>query len=60
MPLRPDDLPADELFALLTADPDGLLDEEWYAAKDFIQRIGGRENALLAAAMLRTLEQPED
>lgn len=52
-----DTLPADELLATLMTDPRELLDEERFAVNDFIQRIGGRENALLAAQMLCGLEQ---
>lgn len=59
MVLRLDNLPADTILAALTTDPRDLLDEERFAVNDFIERIGGRENALLAAQMLCGLEQPE-
>jgi hypothetical protein len=59
MVLRLDNLPADAILAVLTTDPRDLLDEERFAVNDFIERIGGRENALLAAQMLCGLEQPE-
>ncbi len=59
MLLRLDDLPAEELLVALTTDPRDLLDEERFAVNDFIERIGGRENALLAAQMLCDLEQQD-
>lgn len=52
-----DNLPAEQLLAALLTDPRDLLDEERFAVNDFIQRIGGRENALRAAQMLCGLEQ---
>lgn len=57
MVLRLDNLPAEEILAALITDPRDLLDEERFAVNDFIERIGGRENALLAAQMLYGLEQ---
>lgn len=56
MVFRLDDLPADEILAALTTHPKDLLDEERFAVNDFITRIGGRDNAILAARMLSTLE----
>jgi len=53
---RIDDLPAEQLRAALMVNLEELPAEEAYAIQDFIQRIGGRENALLAAEMLEELE----
>lgn len=56
MACRIDDLPAEQLRAALMVDLEELPAEEAYAIQDFIERIGGRENALLAAEMLEELE----
>jgi hypothetical protein len=56
MPLRLDDLSAAELQAMLSSEVDSLLDEEKYAVEDFVERIGGMENARLAAETLLQLQ----
>jgi len=60
MARRIDDLPAVELKALLATDPDELPESVNGAIRDFVQRIGGIENAHLAVAMLEELERPGD
>jgi len=57
MSIRLDHLPGSEILAALTASPEDLLEEERFAVNDFIERIGGREDALAAARMLCSLEQ---
>ena len=57
MQWRIDSLPADQIRAALSVDLDELPEEEAFAIEDFIQRIGGRENAFLAVEMLEQLEQ---
>jgi len=56
MARRIDDLPAVQLRALLEADLDELPESVNGAIRDFVQRIGGIENAHLAVAMLEELE----
>lgn len=56
MPLRIDNLPAEEIAAALAVDPDELPKREGLAIKDFIERIGGRENAIKAVKLLEQLE----
>jgi len=60
MARRIDDLPAGELKALLETDPDEVSESVSRAIEDFVQRIGGIENAHLAAEMLEELERPGD
>jgi hypothetical protein len=57
MQWRIDSLPADQIRAALSVDLDELPEEEAFAIQDFIQRIGGRENARLAVEMLEQIEQ---
>jgi len=57
MQWRIDSLPADQIRAALSVDLDELPEEEAFAIQDFIQRIGGRENAFLAVEMLEEIEQ---
>lgn len=52
-----EDLSAIELKAALEADPDLSSDEEFQAVEDFIERVGGIENALLAVRLLEELEE---
>jgi hypothetical protein len=59
MPLRIDNLTAGELRLALSIDPDELPEEESLAIKDFIRRIGGRENAILAVEMLEETEEAD-
>jgi hypothetical protein len=56
MPLRIDNLPAEQIRAALSIDPTELPFEEALAIEDFLDRIGGIENALLAVGMLESLE----
>jgi hypothetical protein len=56
MPLRIDDMPAEQIEALLASDSDELPEHEALALEDFIHRIGGRENAELAVEMLQSLK----
>jgi hypothetical protein len=56
MQLRIDDLPAEQIRAALSIDPTELPFEEALAIEDFLDRIGGIENALLAVRMLESLE----
>ena len=58
MPFRIDDLPAKQIKAALALDVDKLPDDEAWAIQDFIQRIGGKENAELAVKMLEEIEGP--
>ena len=58
-PFRIDDLPAGEIMAALSVDLDELPPEEACAVRDFIERIGGRRNACLAAEVLETLEEDD-
>ena len=57
MALRIDDLPAEQIQAALTVDPDELPDAEALAIREFVERIGGRANAILAVEMLGELEE---
>jgi len=59
MPLSVDRLSAEQLKALLTIDPDDLPEQDASAVRDFVERIGGRPNALLAAQMLTEIEQDQ-
>lgn len=56
MRLRIDDLPADQIEAALSVDPAELPPEEALAIEDFIRRIGGPANAIMAVRLLRELE----
>ncbi len=56
MPFHIDDLPAEQIRAALTVDLGELPEEEAYAIQDFIDRIGGMDNALSAVEMLEELE----
>lgn len=58
MPTRIDSLPATELKALLELDADLLPDPVREELDDFLARIGGLENAILAAELLDRLEGP--
>ncbi len=60
MARRIDDLSAIELKALLEADPEGLPESVNGAIRDFVQRIGGLEDAHVAVRMLEELERPGD
>jgi len=54
-----DDLPAAQIKALVETDPALLPAAVAAVVRDFIERIGGLENARLAAAMLERLEPPD-
>lgn len=56
MARRIDDLPARELKALLEIVPEDLPEPGAAALRDFLARIGGIENARLAAEMLEAME----
>ncbi len=56
---RIDDLPAAEIKALVEAAPEQLPGSVAAAVGDFVERIGGIENARLAVEMLEHLESPE-
>lgn len=51
------DLAADEIRELLLMDGSELSEQQAAALKQFIQDIGGMENALAAIAMLGELEE---
>lgn len=55
MPLSIDRLPLEELQAVLTVDPEDLDEDLAHAVQDFVDRIGGRENARLAIEMLQEM-----
>jgi len=55
--LRIDSLSADELRAALSVDLDELTEEEAFAIRDFVDRIGGIDNAYLAIELLEELEE---
>lgn len=57
MALRIDDLPAEQLQAALAVDRDELPEEEARAIEEFLARIGGWENAILAVELLGELEK---
>jgi hypothetical protein len=59
MTLSIDQLPAEQLRAVLSFALDDLDDDSAAAVGDFLQRIGGRENALLAVEMLEQIEREE-
>ena len=53
-----DNLSAEQIRAVLALYVNDLPDNEALIIHDFIQRIGGRENAELALEMLEQLEGP--
>jgi hypothetical protein len=55
--LRIDSLSTDELRAALSVDLNELPEEEAFAIRDFVDRIGGIENAYLAIELLEELEE---
>ena len=57
MAFQIDNLPADQLRLTLSVDPEELPEWESLAVKDFIRRIGGRENAMAAVELLEEIEQ---
>jgi hypothetical protein len=52
-----DHLPASALRVALTVNLDEVPEEEALTIKDFIERIGGRKNAMLAVEALEELER---
>ena len=59
MTLLLDQLPANELRSVLSVDVDELPVGAAIVVTDFIQRIGGRENAMLAVELLEEIEQDD-
>jgi hypothetical protein len=59
MTLLLDQLPANELRSVLSVDVDELPVGAAILVSDFIQRIGGRENAMLAVELLEEIEQDD-
>lgn len=57
MAFQIDNLPADQLRLTLSVDPEELPEWESLAVKDFIRRIGGRENAMAAVELLEEIER---
>ncbi len=53
---RIDSLPARELQAILSLKPQQMPDDAAIAVRDFIERIGGMENAQMAANLLERVE----
>jgi len=54
-----DQLPASKLRSVLSVDVDELPVGVAIVVTDFIQRIGGRENAMLAVELLEEIEQDD-
>jgi hypothetical protein len=54
---RIEDLSVDELKAVLVAAVDDLTEEQIQAIENFIDRVGGLDNATLAIEMLSHLEK---
>lgn len=59
MTLRLDQLSARQLGSVLSFDADKLPTEAAIVVTDFIQRIGGIENAMLAVELLTEIEQDD-
>jgi len=55
--IRIQDLETDEIRELLLEDGNGLDEQQAAALKQFVEDIGGMENALAALAMLDELEK---
>jgi hypothetical protein len=53
---RVDDLNAEDMKAILSANVEQLDDDQVLAIKDFVHRVGGLRNARMAVEMLRQLE----
>jgi hypothetical protein len=47
----------DEIEAVLAQGADDITYEQWLAVQDFVESIGGLDNALLAVEALRRLEK---
>ena len=56
-PIRIQDLDADLIKAALSGDGTDISHEQAAAISDFIDSIGGIENAMLAVEMLKDLEE---
>ena len=50
------ELPADQIKAVLASGQDDLTDHQILAIKEFVDEIGGIENALMAVKLLCELE----
>ena len=57
MAFQIDNLPADQLRTALSVRLDELPEEEALAVRDFIRRIGGRENAMAAVDLMEEMER---
>lgn len=57
MEWRIEDLATEDLANLLRARGDELSDDEAEAVQDFVARVGGIENALLAIEMLTRIDR---
>jgi len=57
MAFQIDNLPTDQLRLTLSVAPEELPEWESLAVKDFIRRIGGRENAMAAVELLEEIER---
>lgn len=57
MEWRIEDLATEDLADLLRAKGDELSDDEAEAVQDFVARVGGIENALLAIEMLTRIDR---
>ncbi len=53
-----EDLPADRLKAVLSAPVEAVSHRQLLAVEQFVRRVGGIENAYLAAALLTAMEEP--
>lgn len=60
MPAALDRLPLRELRAALEFDPEDLDGDAAWALRDFLDRIGGLENALLAVKVLEEIETVDE
>jgi len=56
-PLRIEDLAPEEIHDVLLADGNDLSEEETLALTEFIDRIGGIENAMAAVELLTEVEE---
>jgi hypothetical protein len=55
--IRVQDLAADEIAELLAAEGSDLTDEQAAALQEFIEKVGGLENAISAVEMLSEIEK---
>jgi hypothetical protein len=57
MAFQIDNLPADQLRMALSVNLEELPEKEALAVRDFIRRIGGRENAMAAVDLMEEIER---